>query len=861
MRGRKKQSKEEKDSNAEKSWSGSDRVEKSIAANPSSEKGSEKGSTTTRIDVGTGGESARPVRWLWLQSLVTMVCTAGAFIIVILLAKDEIGVLLEEDSDTPSAYSGTWFPDRWKSYAYANTTLYDLSSQASSSLPFALNESVMGTIALAGNGSKFGNVEPPTRCGPLFSVAFEDVANAPEFATALGVINGGNTKGCGGGVGASCDRDHGVVRSGSDVYYVRGSQAWFSVKGMSARVGFCVRKQNTSAVRAAMFPFSETTRTLNPPVPTNRSGNKDDENNNNWGVPNCSVAIPLVRLAGSSNQNANATFSPPFYHGGNAGDNDDKNDFVWQAFSSPRVDAVGLWVAALGIICVRFIVDLICVGVWFKLRDDDDDDDKDTDEPSASSSPSSPSKKKDSSPPRAKSSSSQRSASSEINVDDGDDDKKEDEDSSRRPHTASAGVAALAFHRGLPSIATAVLYVAGLNSYFTTLSSLPALRFDLLSIIVDAVPMIAIPIYSIVTEVNCPSGDMGLESTSSVEATAASTSPERTDDDERSLNQKRMIMAGVLLAFGAVKLFVCVAQQIYSCRVYQDTKEHLIKAVMVLKTALVGFSGVAVLVITIMSAVEEIKVQHSPEKWYDSNPQEGKRCVTIFQNADELLEKSVATRVFYRYTFQQASVGICTHKNNSKLVMDTILQDKDIDDWERTESDGTSATFVNEDKVRVCDYDSGEVYMTFTHHRIFYMYILWVMSLGYLFIKVGLEIIFGIPYALSESFREKAQETNHEVFGCAANRAYDVLLADGILVPAVSAPIFFCTNNVPELQKAPLDWRMITTLLDCIPGIALPAYALFGCTIGIQKRTNGCNPFIWNCSLLTLGPRSFRRNR
>lgn len=145
-----------------------------------------------------------------------------------------------------------------------------------------------------------------------------------------------------------------------------GAHFWFSLKGNTARVGFCVRKRNTTVVRTAMFPFTEITRTLNPPRPSFGSYAADAGAEDAADRPtNCSMAVLLHTASSLASLDPQANSSL----GASGGAGDDGDVFVWQAFSSPRVDAVGIWVAAMAILILRYVIDLLLVGLWAKFNE------------------------------------------------------------------------------------------------------------------------------------------------------------------------------------------------------------------------------------------------------------------------------------------------------------------------------------------------------------------------------------------------------------------------------------------------------------------------------------------------------------
>lgn len=71
-------------------------------------------------------------------------------------------------------------------------------------------------------------------------------------------------------------------------------------------------------------------------------------------------------------------------------------------------------------------------------------------------------------------------------------------------------------------------------------------------------------------------------------------------------------------------------------------------------------------IMTIIALVEEVSKQTDPA-WHISNPEEGKRCVRMFDAAKKVEKDGLASTIYYNYNLQNASVAFCTNKTRDEI--------------------------------------------------------------------------------------------------------------------------------------------------------------------------------------------------
>lgn len=279
-------------------------------------------------------------------------------------------------------------------------------------------------------------------------------------------------------------------------------------------------------------------------------------------------------------------------------------------------------------------------------------------------------------------------------------------------------------------------------------------------------------------------------------------------------------------------------------------------------------------IMTIVALIQEVDKQTDPA-WHVSNPEEGKRCVRMFDAAKEVGNAGLASMTLYNYNLQNASVAFCTNKTRAEIdekfgyekydaALDVLGPDCALDGdfrtdlldncqpypacrtylenapapfgvmWDYEIEAPSNQTIFNAkcasvvtalDDVTTVNWPScGEanVYV-YRHVRSAIIYLLFIFSFVFCWVRLFLEI-FGVLNYHNECCK-----------GCGPEKSEAYLFR--VAFRGLFGPLYYLflmvktrSTHLPIVQDPPIVLEVIFLLCEAVPNIALPIYAIAGCS-------------------------------
>eukprot|EP00744_Colponema_vietnamica_P002120 GILI01003409.1.p1 GENE.GILI01003409.1~~GILI01003409.1.p1 ORF type:complete len:554 (+),score=90.82 GILI01003409.1:209-1870(+) len=296
-----------------------------------------------------------------------------------------------------------------------------------------------------------------------------------------------------------------------------------------------------------------------------------------------------------------------------------------------------------------------------------------------------------------------------------------------------------------------------------------------------------------------------------------------------------------------------------------------------IKLIIFAIIALATGVMTIVALIQEVNKQTDPA-WHTSNPEEGKRCVRMFDKAKELADAGLAFPVLYNYNLQNTTVAFCTNKTREEIdekfgsyasskfdaALDVLGPDCALDGPNRAaiiancEPQSTCGTALDNaprpfgvmlgfeiaapsnqtifnakcasvvtslDDVTTINWPScGETNVfVYREVRSAIVYLLFIFSFVFCWVRLVMELVGVLNYHNSWCLNCGPERSEAYLFRIAFRGFFGPLYYLFLMAKTGS-------THLPIVNDPPLAMDIVLFLCEAVPNVALPIYAIVGCS-------------------------------